>query len=96
MGQPELQPVGSNVQATSGDLALGLARLEGKLDALTQTTTLQLQTFSSQLQESIQDRRDIHREVDALKTWRAWLMGLGLGLSFVSGVTALHSFGLHP
>jgi hypothetical protein len=90
------------MEASTGDLALGLARVEGKLDALNQTTTLQLGQFRETLSESQQDRRDLHRENDALaerinklENWRSWVTGGLAGLGVLSLYLVAHSQGWH-
>jgi hypothetical protein len=45
------------------DLALQIATLSGKLDALIQTTTLQIETMKTRMDGSLEDQRDIHREL---------------------------------
>lgn len=82
-----------------GDLALQIARLEGKLDAYQQTVKLEMTNFERRLDDSLQDRRGIHKDVDSLLTWRAWITGIGSGLGLVvlllSAYAALHASGAH-
>lgn len=81
-------------EPTNTDLALQISELKGQVQALVQTTTLQIQGVSVSLQDSITDRRDLHREIDSLKVWRARLGGLASAASLLALYAALHQAGL--
>jgi hypothetical protein len=85
------------------DLALGQARLEGKVDALTQTTALQFTHFNTSLNDGAKEHTEMRQqsvemrqEIDNLKLWRSWLTGGMAGLGLLALYAALHTAGIHP
>ena len=57
------------------DLAVQIATLSGKLDGFIATSAAREAALAGRLDESALDRRDIHKRLDSLERWRAWMLG---------------------
>jgi hypothetical protein len=80
---------------TNTDLAVSIARIEGKLDSSILANSVQSIEINRRLEESAIDRRDLHKQIESLRIWRSWLTGafgaVGVIVSFyatlrISGV----------
>lgn len=88
------EKAGVATEPSNFDLALQLSELKGQLMALTQATTLQIQGISTTVNDSVADRRELHREVEDLKRWRARIGGVASIAGLLGLYAALHQAGV--
>jgi hypothetical protein len=84
------------------ELSISMARLEGKVDAYQAVAKLEMLQFQNDIALVKVDQIGLHRQVDSLKSWRTWIVGVGSGLGLAAGfLTVLlytHNItiGVHP
>jgi hypothetical protein len=85
------------MEPSNSDLAVQLARVEGKLDGFVLRNDVMLESLKTRLEDGARERVLLRQQVDSLIVWRAWVTGIGssgglvaLGLSVWTTLKTAH------
>jgi hypothetical protein len=76
---------------TNTDLAVAIARMEGKIDASILAGSVQILEINRRLKEGDDSRIVMQTQLTSLQNWKSWMTGLTVGLGSIATLTAVYA-----